>query len=174
MVLTHVNPDGEANMVDISNKEVVHREAAASGAVFMQKQTIELIKNNQVKKGDVLSAARIAAISGAKKTSDLIPLCHNIPINKIDVSFDIKDDHILIKSRAICDAKTGIEMEALTAVSIAALTIYDMCKAVDKAMTITNIKLEEKRKNQRITFKIESVNVSEKKGVQKKSEAKRS
>jgi cyclic pyranopterin phosphate synthase len=167
MILTHVNPDGEANMVDISNKEIVHREAAASGAVFMQKQTIELIKNNQVKKGDVLSTARIAAISGAKKTFDLIPLCHNIPIDKIHVSFDIQDDHILIKSRAVCDAKTGIEMEALTAVSIAALTIYDMCKAVDKTMTITNIKLEEKRKNQKIPFKIESVNISEKKGVQK-------
>jgi cyclic pyranopterin phosphate synthase len=115
----------------------------------------------------VLSTARIAAISGAKKTFDLIPLCHNIPINKIDVSFQIKQDHILIKSRAVCDAKTGIEMEALTAVSIAALTIYDMCKAVDKTMTISDIKLEEKQKNQRIKFKIESVNLSEKKGVQK-------
>lgn len=167
MALTHVNQDGQAHMVDISNKEIVHREATASGAVFMQKQTLELVKKNQVKKGDVLSTTRIAAISGAKKTFDLIPLCHNIPINKIDVSFEIKQDHILIKSRAVCDAKTGIEMEALTAVSIAALTIYDMCKAVDKTMTISNIKLEEKKKSERIPFKIESVNLSEKKGVQK-------
>jgi cyclic pyranopterin phosphate synthase len=107
-----------------------------------------MIKNNLVKKGDVLAVARIAAISGAKKTFDLIPLCHNIPINKIDVSFEIKEDRIDIKAKAICDAKTGIEMEALTAVSIAALTIYDMCKAVDKQMKISDIKLEEKTKHE--------------------------
>ncbi len=146
MALTHVNPAGEANMVDVSAKTILHREAIASGAIFLQKETIELIKNNLVKKGDVLAVARIAAISGAKKTFDLIPLCHNIPINKIDVSFDIKEDRILIRSRAVCEAKTGIEMEALTAVSIAALTIYDMCKAKDKNMKITDIKLEKKQK----------------------------
>lgn len=136
-------------MVDVSAKKIVHREAIASGAILLQKETIELIKNNLVKKGDVLSVARIAAISGAKKTFDLIPLCHNIPINKIDVSFDIKEDRILIRSKAACDAKTGIEMEALTAVSIAALTVYDMCKAADKTMIITDIKLEEKRKGEK-------------------------
>jgi cyclic pyranopterin phosphate synthase len=168
MGLTHVNTAGEAKMVDVGNKKVVHREAEASGAIFLQKETIELIKKNLLKKGDVLAVARIAAISGAKKTFDLIPLCHNIPINKIDVSFDVRDDRILIKSRAACDAKTGIEMEALTAVSIAALTIYDMCKAVDKTMKITDIKLEEKRKNGKIKFKIDSVNLSDKKGVQKR------
>jgi len=146
MALTHLNSAGKANMVDVSAKKIVHREAIASGAIFMQKETIELIKNNLVKKGDVLAVARIAAISGAKKTFDLIPLCHNIPIDKIDISFDIKEDRILIRSRAVCDAKTGIEMEALTAVSIAALTIYDMCKAKDKTMKIADIKLEEKRK----------------------------
>ncbi len=149
MALTHLNAAGKANMVDVSAKKIVHREATASGAIFMQKETIELIKNNLVKKGDVLAVARIAAISGAKKTFDLIPLCHNIPIDKIDISFDIKEDRILIKSRAVCDAKTGIEMEALTAVSIAALTIYDMCKAKDKTMKITGIKLEEKQKEER-------------------------
>lgn len=149
MALTHVNRAGEANMVDVSAKKILHREAIASGTIFLQKETIELIKNNLVKKGDVLSVARIAAISGAKKTFDLIPLCHNIPINKIDVSFDIKEDRILIQSRAVCEAKTGIEMEALTAVSIAALTIYDMCKAKDKTMKITDIKLEEKRKGEK-------------------------
>lgn len=146
MPLTHVNGVGEAHMVDIGPKKIVHREASASGVVLMQKETIDLVKNNLLKKGDVLSTARIAAISGAKKTSDLIPLCHNIPINKIDVSFEINEDRIIIKSKASCDAKTGIEMEALTAVSIAALTIYDMCKAVDKTMVLTNIKLDEKIK----------------------------
>lgn len=148
MPLTHVNAAGEAHMVDIGDKKIAHREASASGAVLMHKDTIQLVKNNRVKKGDVLSTARIAAISGAKKTCDLIPLCHNIPINKIDVSFEIEADRIIIKSKASCDAKTGIEMEALTAVSIAALTIYDMCKAVDKTMVITDIKLDEKTKKE--------------------------
>ncbi|MGE5341395.1 MAG: cyclic pyranopterin monophosphate synthase MoaC [Candidatus Omnitrophota bacterium] len=147
MELTHVNQQGEANMVDVSGKTIVHREAVASGVIHLHPSTIALVRNNQVKKGDVLSTARIAAISGAKKTFDLIPLCHNIPINKIDVSFEMKDDRIEIRSRAVCDAKTGIEMEALTAVSIAALTIYDMCKAVDKHMVISEIKLLEKTKH---------------------------
>ncbi|MCP4155110.1 MAG: cyclic pyranopterin monophosphate synthase MoaC [bacterium] len=146
MELTHVNKQGEANMVDVSPKKIVHRVAIASGKIFLQKESIALIQNNLMKKGDVLSVARIAAICGAKKTSDLIPLCHNIPINKVDVSFEIAADHIAILSKAVCDAKTGIEMEALTAVSIAALTIYDMCKAVDKSMRIADIKLEEKHK----------------------------
>jgi len=148
MPLTHVNEAGEAHMVDIGAKKIAHREASASGAVLMHKDTIQLVKDNQLKKGDVLAAARIAGISGAKKTFDLIPLCHNIPINKIDVSFEIETDRIIIKSKASCDAKTGIEMEALTAVSIAALTIYDMCKAVDKSMIITSIKLDEKTKKE--------------------------
>lgn len=148
MPLTHVNAAGEAHMVDIGDKKIMHREASASGAVLMHNDTIQLVKNNQLKKGDVLSVARIAAISGAKKTFDLIPLCHNIPINKIDVSFEMETDRIIIKSKASCDAKTGIEMEALTAVSIAALTIYDMCKAVDKNMMITSIKLDEKTKKE--------------------------
>ena len=148
MPLTHLDASGKANMVDVSDKKVMHREARASGMILMQKKTIEAIEKNLMKKGDVLSVARIAAISGAKKTFDLIPLCHNIPIDKIDVSFKIEEDRIRILSRAKCDAKTGIEMEALTAVSIAALTIYDMCKAVDKTMVITDIKLEEKLKNE--------------------------
>ncbi len=148
MKLTHINSTGEASMVDISTKKIVHREAVASGTIYLQPQTIEMINNHQVKKGEVLAVARIAGISGAKKTFDLIPLCHNIPIDKIEVSFEIKPDRIHIKAKAVCDAKTGIEMEALTAVSIAALTIYDMCKAVDKQMKISDIKLEVKTKHE--------------------------
>lgn len=147
MGFSHLNKKGEANMVDISSKNIVHREASASGKIFLNKNTIELIRSDMIKKGDVLSTARIAAINGAKKTSDLIPLCHNILINKIDINFEIKKDHILIIAKAVCDAKTGIEMEAITAVSIAAITIYDMCKAVDKDMEISEIKLIEKTKD---------------------------
>jgi len=135
-------------MVDISSKDVIHREAEASGKIFLSPLTLDLIKDNLIKKGDVLSVARIAGITGAKKTSGLIPLCHNIPVNKIDVEFEMEKDGIRIISRAVCDAKTGIEMEALTAISIAALTIYDMCKAVDKEMRISDIILTEKRKNE--------------------------
>ena len=148
MELTHVNRKGEASMVNIAAKPVVHREAIATGIIYLQPQTVELIKTNRVKKGDVLATARIAAISGAKKTSDLIPLCHNIPIDHIDVSFEIKEDRVEISAKAACDAKTGIEMEALTAVSIAALTIYDMCKAVDKHINISGIHLVEKTKHE--------------------------
>lgn len=147
MTLTHVNDKGEADMVDVSTKPVLHREAEASGFIHLQTNTLEMIKNNLLKKGDVLAVARIAGISGAKKTFELIPLCHNILINKISLSFEIQNNGIKICATAICDAKTGIEMEALTAVSIAALTIYDMCKAVDKEMMITNIKLEKKTKH---------------------------
>ena len=141
MALTHLNKKGEANMVDISEKTVIHREAFAEGKIFLKPSTIELIRDNTLKKGDVLSAARIAAISGAKKTSDLIPLCHNILINKIEISFEMGKDHVMIHSRAVCDGKTGIEMEAITAVCIAAITIYDMCKTVDKEMLISDIRL---------------------------------
>jgi len=145
-ILTHLNENGEANMVDISAKDTIHREAIASGKIFLSKKTIELIKTNMLKKGDVIATARIAGINGAKKTSELVPLCHNILINKIDVSFAIEENHISITSKAVCDAKTGIEMEAITAVSIAAITIYDMCKAVDKSMEISEIKLIKKTK----------------------------
>jgi len=150
MELSHINTKGEANMVDISDKSIVHREAIATGKIYINNDTIELIKNDGLKKGDVLSTARIAGINGAKKTSELIPLCHNILINKIDIAFIIEKNHIAISSKAICDARTGIEMEAITAVSIAAITIYDMCKAVDKNMKISEIKLIDKKKGQAI------------------------
>ena len=146
MSFTHLDDKGEARMVDISDKKIQHRVAEASGKIFLGKKTIGLIRNNQIKKGDVLSVARIAAISGAKRTFELIPLCHNININTIDISFKIEEDGIKIQSKAVCDARTGIEMEALIAVSMAALTIYDMCKAVDKKMMISEIKLEKKIK----------------------------
>lgn len=148
MKLTHVDKEGRADMVDISSKDVIHREAEASGKIFLSLRTLDLVKDDLIKKGDVLSVARIAGITGAKKTSELIPLCHNIPINKINIEFEMEEDGIRIFSRAVCDAKTGIEMEAITAVSIAALTIYDMCKAVDKKMRISDIILTEKRKNE--------------------------
>jgi len=146
MSFTHLDKKGEARMVDISNKKIQHRVAQASGKIFLEKKTLSLIKDNQIKKGDVLSVARIAAISGAKRTFELIPLCHNIGINTIDISFEVEKDGIRIQSKAVCDAKTGIEMEALTAVSIAGLTIYDMCKSVDKNMIISEIKLDKKIK----------------------------
>lgn len=146
MSFSHVNEKGEARMVDIGEKPIVHREAEARGKIFLKAETIELIRANRIKKGDVLSTARIAAICGGKKTSELIPLCHNIPINRIEVSFEIQEDGVEIIARASCDARTGIEMETLTAVSIAALTIYDMCKSVDKEMLISDIRLVEKKK----------------------------
>jgi len=146
MRMTHVSPSGKAKMVDISGKSVVHREAQASGKVFLQPQTLTLIRKNAASKGDVLAVARVAAISGAKRTSDLIPLCHNIPISRIDLDFKLEKDGVAIAADAVCDAKTGIEMEALTAVAIAGLTIYDMCKAVDKKMRISEITLVKKSK----------------------------
>ena len=148
MKLTHMTDKGKARMVDIGAKKMAHREAVAQGRIYLRPETVRLIKEQNVKKGEVLGVARIAGIQAAKKTSELIPLCHNIPINKIDVDFDVKKDSIDIQASASCDWKTGIEMEALTAVSAAALTIYDMCKAVDKEMRISDIMLKEKTKSE--------------------------
>lgn len=147
MKLTHVNKAGEARMVDVSAKPISRRKARASGTIRLRPETLDLIKSYRVQKGDVLATARTAAIAGAKRTSELIPLCHNIPIDAIDVRFDLRADGIDITAEARCEAKTGIEMEALTAVAVAALTIYDMCKAVDKSMVIGDIKLLEKTKD---------------------------
>ena len=133
-------------MVEISNKEIVSRTAKARGKIYLSKETIKLIKENNIKKGDVLSVARISGIMGAKQTSNLIPLCHNINIEKVAVDFIIEKDGIIIESYCKCNYKTGIEMESLTAVSIALLTIWDMCKAIDKNMRIGDIKLIEKTK----------------------------
>jgi len=143
--LSHVKPDGEARMVDVGQKADTAREAVARGKVLMKPSTLEQIKANQMKKGDVLAVARVAGIMAAKKTPDLIPLCHTILIDSVTVEFDLSGSNWLgITTRANSTGKTGVEMEALVAASVSALTIYDMCKAVDKDMTITEIYLESK------------------------------
>ena len=143
--LSHVNSSGEAKMVDISLKGETVREAVAKGSVVMQPATLEQVKNASMKKGDVLAVARIAGIMAAKKVPDIIPLCHMIPIDSITIDFDLTaPDCVGITAAVKSAGRTGVEMEALTAVTITALTIYDMCKAVEKGMTITNIYLETK------------------------------
>jgi cyclic pyranopterin monophosphate synthase len=144
--LSHTNEAGKANMVDVGHKPDQVRTATAEGLIRISPQTVDLIRQNQMKKGDVLTIAEIAGIQAAKRTSELIPLCHPLPITKIDVKTQLNDEGVLVTGYAGCTGKTGIEMEALTAVSVALLTIYDMCKAVDKAMIISNIRLLEKTK----------------------------
>ena len=141
--LTHVNSEGKAEMVDVSSKDDSVRTATASGKVYISEEIYIKIKNNEIEKGDVLALAKFAGIQAAKKTSELIPLCHNIPISKVQVELKLneKDSSVEITSFAKTVAKTGIEMEALTAVSIAALTVYDMCKAIDKSIKISGIRL---------------------------------
>jgi cyclic pyranopterin phosphate synthase len=141
--LSHINSKGKAEMVDVSGKEISTRTAEAYAEVKVSKEIFNAIKNNNVQKGDVLSIAKFAGIQAAKKTSELIPLCHNIFISKIDVELKLnsKNKTVEIKSFAKTTAQTGIEMEALTAVAVAALTVYDMCKAIDKSMIISEIKL---------------------------------
>jgi cyclic pyranopterin phosphate synthase len=131
-------------MVNVGDKPITSRTATAKGRIVMSPATIERIRTGSMKKGDVLSVAQIAGITGAKKTWDLIPMCHNIPISGCEMSFDINEAGISITATASTVGQTGIEMEALTAVSIAALTVYDMCKAVDKGMKIENIRLVKK------------------------------
>lgn len=144
--LSHVNDKGRANMVDVSNKPVQKRRAVAKGTISISKSAMDLIRENQIKKGDVLTVAQIAGISAAKRTSGLIPLCHPLGLDKIDVKLDLTDTGIQAQSQVTCLGRTGVEMEALTAVSVALLTVYDMCKAVDKQMKITDITLVEKVK----------------------------
>jgi len=144
--LSHVDKKGKANMVDVGHKPDQLRIAKASGFIKLSKEAIKLIKENNIKKGDVLAIAEIAGIQAAKKTSDLIPLCHALQITKIDVKSSLEKDGVKIISEIKCNGQTGVEMEALTAVSVALLTVYDMCKAVDKKMIIENIELIEKTK----------------------------
>ncbi len=146
MDFSHLDKEGNAVMVDVSAKPIVKRTARAEGKIFMSSETIRLINKKLVKKGDVLTVAKIAGITAGKRTSDLIPLCHNISIDQISVELNAEENFIRISSGSVCTDKTGIEMEALTAVSVAALTVYDMCKAVDKNMEIGEIKLLEKKK----------------------------
>jgi len=142
--LTHIDEDGKAQMVDVGYKEDTNRSATASGKVFMDIETINALKKQEFEKGDVLGVARVAGIQAAKKTSDLIPLCHPLVINFVSVDFKIKERHVEIEATVKTFGKTGVEIEALTACSVAALTIYDMCKAVDKSITIEEVKLLEK------------------------------
>jgi cyclic pyranopterin phosphate synthase len=144
--LSHTDEKGNASMVDIGDKEIQHRIALAAGYITLNGETAGLIRENLVRKGDVLSVAQIAGINAAKQTAMLIPLCHNISLEKIAVRLTLDDTGVSAESEVICTGKTGVEMEALTAVTIALLTVYDMCKATDKNMVISNIKLTEKIK----------------------------
>jgi len=146
MTLTHVDNKGKANMVDVGEKPNQIRQAKATGFIKLSPETIKLIKDNQMKKGDALSVAEIAGIQAAKHTSGLIPLCHPLMLTKVDVKTILKKNGVEVNSLVKCIGQTGVEMEALTAVSIALLTIYDMCKAVDKSMVIEKVKLVEKTK----------------------------
>ena len=144
--LSHVSAEGKAKMVDVSEKPEQLRIARAKGHITLMPETIELVRENKIKKGDVLTVAEIAGIQGGKKTSELIPLCHPLQITKIDVRTTLDETGVSVECEARCIGQTGIEMEALTATGIALLTIYDMCKAVDKHMVIDEIKLIEKTK----------------------------
>jgi cyclic pyranopterin phosphate synthase len=143
--LSHFDEQGASRMVDVAEKKITTRVARASGRVRMASETLALVRDRKLAKGDVLEVARLAAIMAAKQTSQLIPLCHVIPLQAVSVSFEFPDKRtIAIEAEAKATDRTGVEMEALTAVSIAALTIYDMCKAVDRGMVIEQIRLEEK------------------------------
>jgi cyclic pyranopterin monophosphate synthase len=152
---SHLNRKGEAHMVDITHKDEQVRTATASGKIFLQLQTLELIKTGTVEKGDIFSVSRIAGIQAAKSTASLIPLCHQLKLTKVSVDFYLEIDGIRAEAMTRCTGKTGVEMEALTAVSVALLTIYDMCKAVDKSMVLGEIKLLEKKKEDADTGQID-------------------
>jgi cyclic pyranopterin phosphate synthase len=144
--LTHVAADGRAKMVDVSTKPLIARTAIASGKIRLRKETADLIRKNEIAKGDVIATARIAAIQAAKKTAHLIPLCHTIPLSEVKIDIDVSGDSAEVTCTARTVAQTGVEMEALTGVAVALLTIYDMCKAVDKEMRITDVRLLKKTK----------------------------
>ncbi|NJK87853.1 MAG: cyclic pyranopterin monophosphate synthase MoaC [Bacteroidales bacterium] len=144
--LSHVNEKGKAKMVDVSTKPLHYRIASAKGSIKLAPSTIELIRKNEIQKGDVLTVAKIAGIQAAKNTSALIPLCHPLQLTNIVVEANLEKEKIIVESEVKCKGQTGVEMEALTAVSVGLLTIYDMCKAVDKQMIIEEIKLIEKSK----------------------------
>ncbi len=144
--LSHVDDEGRARMVDVGNKPPQHRLARAEGAITIAAETVAAIRENQIKKGDVLTVAQIAGIQAAKRTAELIPLCHPLDLNHVDVQLRLGEGVVTAVSKVRCTGRTGVEMEALTAVSVALLTVYDMCKAVDKDMRIGEIRLIEKTK----------------------------
>ena len=143
---THFNDQGRAKMVDVGEKSITHRTAAAAAVLQLNEKTFHLVQSGGVKKGDVLTVAQIAGIMGAKKTSELIPMCHPVPLQGLDLSLHLNEENLQVEiaARVNCAGKTGVEMEALTAVSVAALTVYDMCKAVQRDIKITDIRLLEK------------------------------
>jgi len=144
--LTHIAEDGSAKMVDVSAKPLSVRTAIASGKISLRKETIDLVERNEIGKGNVLATARIAGIQAAKRTAELIPLCHTLPLSNVEIDIATGSDHLEVNCTARTVAQTGVEMEALTGVTLALLTIYDMCKAVDKQMTISDVKLLQKTK----------------------------
>jgi len=145
--LTHFDAQGQAHMVDVAGKDVTHRVARASGTISMKPETFALVAEGRAKKGDVIAIARIAAIQGAKRTADLVPLCHPLPITRVAVDFELDAARSLVRCTAQVETlgRTGVEMEALTAVQVGLLTVYDMCKAVDRGMVMSDIRLLEKR-----------------------------
>ena len=140
--LTHVDEQGRAKMVDTTEKSTTTRRAIASGRVLMSAETVQAIREHQTPKGDPLETARLAGIIAAKRTAELVPLCHPLPLTHVDVRAELRDDAVYLESEVTTHAQTGVEMEALTAVSVAALTVYDMCKALDKSMVISDVRLE--------------------------------
>jgi cyclic pyranopterin phosphate synthase len=144
MDFTHFNPEGRAKMVDVSKKPPTLRTAKAAGKIIMTKDTLKKIKDGKIAKGDVLAVAQVAGIMAAKRTSDMIPMCHPLALTGADITFSFEEDGIAILAKVKCKGETGVEMEALNAISAAALTIYDMCKAVQKDMIITAVRLLEK------------------------------
>lgn len=157
MEFTHLNAQGEAHMVDIGEKNITRRTAVAEAVLTMAPETLQRILNSDLKKGDVLAVARVAGIMAAKKTAELIPLCHSIPLDGVEVDFSpIERERLRIEAAVTCSYKTGVEMEALTAASIAALTVYDMCKAVDRGMEIGQVRLLEKAGGRSGTYKREN------------------
>jgi cyclic pyranopterin phosphate synthase len=151
--LSHMDREGRVRMVDTSRKRSTHRRAVASARVLMSPETLKAVREQRTPKGDPLETARLAGIMAAKRTAELIPLCHPLPLTDIDVRAQIQEDGIYLEAEAATNAQTGVEMEALTAVSVAALTVYDMCKAVDKSMEITNVRLELKTGGKSGTYK---------------------
>ena len=145
--LSHIGADGKAKMVDVSAKPLSARTAIASGKISLRKQTVDLIQRNEIAKGNVLATARVAGIQAAKKTPELIPMCHTLPLSDVEIDIVTAADNAEVKCTARTVAQTGVEMEALTGVAVALLTIYDMCKAVDKEMVISDVRLLQKTKS---------------------------